>query len=271
MFPSPVSATHNDWDGHDTHSRPACMVVTRVAFHALALALALAPAVGSRDVRTFPSLSAATHSDTVGHDTPSRFSASLNVIVFHAEGPAAGRVELLTWGPPLTTHNLTDGHETSVAIDWRPTEGPAQLFGPAAGWVDATTVPVYKHPIPQVVSVPTATHSDRDGHETPWPPSFRRLAIRPASHDGRAVAGSVELSTRPASSNATHSEGDEQEIAITALAPSTPASRQEEPPAAGFGVAAILPRASAMTHDDADPQASTSVRHSTSPKKEARQ
>ncbi len=63
----------------------------------------------------------------------------------------------------------------------------------------------------------TATHSDRDAHETPfraWPPSTRRVLQR-----GARPAGLEEVSTSPAVSTATHRETDGHDTPASSATP----------------------------------------------------
>jgi hypothetical protein len=121
------------------------------------------PPAGSVEVRTFPSSSVATHSDTDGHDTPRNSARPIGPPALstcttrHALAPPVGSTELnpLPW-KSTPTHNETDGHEIPHGSFAAPTGTTRHAPGPPAGFVDTPIRPAsFECP-----SGPTVTHNE---------------------------------------------------------------------------------------------------------------
>jgi hypothetical protein len=162
----------------------------------------------------------ATQSEELGHETLSRLVSRSTCVAFQVDGPPAGSREVIA-SPSLSpaTHSDADAHDTAVRFATQSSPGP---YFPHSGGVEVPTVSVLQAPAPTVGSVevatspagPTATQSDRDGHEiaenpdTPTPSCVVRQAPRPP-------AGLVEVRTVPAVLTAAQNDDDGQDTPVS--------------------------------------------------------
>jgi hypothetical protein len=129
----------------------------------LAIVHVLAPPVGSVEVRTFPAPSAATHSETDGHETAVRYPAGSIWVLGHALAPAVGLVEVnrFPWSV-AATQSKTEGHDTPSRVSTsEEIDAVVHELAPPVGSVDVAMV----GRSPLGPPSPAATHSDTDGHE----------------------------------------------------------------------------------------------------------
>jgi hypothetical protein len=140
---------------------------------------------------------------------------------------------------PAATHSLTDGQAKSVAPNSGDKIGSG---GEGGGSVDSDfhacplpgLVELYQLANPKDQSVYKAKHSDADGHDTAVWIGCSPTALFWTRHAGRAALGRVDVTRRAASSNATHSREDGQEIGPSASAPRAYLSRHEDAPRVGL-------------------------------------
>jgi len=127
--------------------------------------------VGTRDVRTLPPPSTTAQNAAVGHDTPVRPVLRSICTARQAERSTTSR-ELMT-SPSLSTatHSDTNVHDTAVRFALQSVPGPyfPQSAGTEVGTpiaVQALAPPVGCLVTTAVPELPTATHSEADGHDT---------------------------------------------------------------------------------------------------------
>jgi hypothetical protein len=146
----------------------------------------------------------ATQSETEGHDTAVRVPPLEGTDVLVQElAPPVGSVDVRmvrTVGPPPpATQSDADGHEITPRLGYPPIVAVVQALAPPLGSVVVSTS-----------LQPATTHSEIDGHETPPIDGNNPPALSQAR---RLFVGVVELRMLAASSPATHSDADGQEMA----------------------------------------------------------
>ena len=100
----------------------------------------------------------------------------------------------------------------------------------------------------------TATHRLIDGHDADAPPPGSLFRLAGADHAAKPTVGSVELTTRPELSSATHSEAEAQETSTSGPLPSMFTSRQAAAPPLGLVDITALPTSSTATHSETETQ-----------------
>jgi hypothetical protein len=165
------------------------------------------PPVGFVDVSTRLSESTATHSDTDPQDRPVNSFESTGVTVHAASPPVDVTTSQLPGPPPgpNATHSEGDGHEAPTSETMPLTCTGFHVEEPPVGLVEVKIAPSLGF-APGLVA-PNAKHSDGEAHATPSREKPSGLTLL-AFHAAAPPVGSVELSTFPAPSIATHSDTD---------------------------------------------------------------
>jgi hypothetical protein len=129
------------------------------------------PAVGCRAVSTLPLASTATHNAIEGHETPSSRGLLLESmdVVLHAEAPAVGSLDVTTssW-LSVATHSRLPAQEIDVSAVTHDVCGVQSLTGSTVAAVHRLDREVGSVEVTMLPRLSTATHKDRDGHDTPW-------------------------------------------------------------------------------------------------------
>jgi hypothetical protein len=241
-----VVATQNGPGAQDTAENALLPPTTVDAVHAGP------PPAGSVEVRTFPPLSTATHSDTDLHDRPEIvWPSSMVAGVVHPGLAAVGLADASTealvpeevWSSNAT-HSFVEGHDTpetglETAVDFQ-----------SVATVVVGSVVAYMSPPEPMKAAPTATQVDAEAQETPDREGPTVIVFQTASIPS---AGSVDVAIRPSSVVATHSVVVGQEIPKKPIDPgSTDFMFHAAAPPVGLVDVTTLPAPSTATHKFSD-------------------
>jgi hypothetical protein len=208
-LPDMSTAVHNDVEGHDTD-------VSKLPGSAVAT-VQLELASGARELSTFPSPSTAAQNVAEGHDTapgrapPDPRPVSSTRWILQVDG-SVGCVDVKTFPAWSTATHQLDGHAKPAGPFEPSICSTVHALAPPVGSVDLAAFPMLS----------TARQNDAEGHDTANRPERPGIpgpngtySTELTVHADAPPAGSLEVTTFPTWSTATHIDTAGQETALS--------------------------------------------------------